>query len=164
MYPKGTTKARAHSLMQGDGGATWMVPGISYSSLAFSPLTGKLYASVRPSLLGKDKIYIVDTSNGDTTLVGSTGLGVITPHIAFDASGRLFALAGTGSTVNSLYLLDTTSAAATLVGSCGVAGLNAITDVHSSPCGSAGEKATLTPDYVGVESELSQPLQPYHQY
>jgi hypothetical protein len=58
--------------------------------------------------------------------VGSTGLGVVTPCIAFDASGRLLALIGTGSTVNSLYLLDTLSAAATLIGSTGVSGLNAI--------------------------------------
>ena len=100
--------------------------GINYSSLAFNPISGALYASVRPLAVGKDRIYTVDTSNGDTTLVGSTGLGVVTPCIAFDASGRLFALIGTGSTVNSLYLLDALSAAATLIGSTGVSGLNAI--------------------------------------
>ena len=133
----GTSDGKLYVLDPSNSGAVLrgQAAGISYSSLAFNPNSGTLYASVRPLVLGKDRIYTVDTSNGDTTLVGSTGLGVVTPCIAFDASGRLLALIGTGSTVNSLYLLDTLSAAATLIGSTGVSGLNAITINSVVPVG-----------------------------
>jgi hypothetical protein len=129
--------------------------GINYSSLAFNPISGALYASVRPLAVGKDRIYTVDTSNGDTTLVGSTGLGVVTPCIAFDASGRLFALIGTGSTVNSLYLLDALSAAATLIGSTGVSGLNAIAINSFVP-------VDVRESRIHVVSVFPQPIQPFH--
>ena len=101
--------------------------GITYSSIAFDPVTGGLWASVRPAFgTGKDKIYTINTATGDTTLVGGTTLGLITPGIAFDEAGGLFAIAGTGAAVSQLYQLDRNTAVASLIGSTEKTGVTAI--------------------------------------
>ncbi len=118
-------------------------PGINYSSIAFDPLTGVLWASVRPSFgTGKDKIYTVDTATGDTALVGGTTLGLITPGIAFDEAGGLFAIAGTGTAASQLYQLDRNTAVASLIGSTEKTGVTAIAIRATSQATSIEEIST----------------------
>jgi len=124
----GTTTGRLFRVnaATGDTALIGVATGIAYSGFSFSPHTHVLWASVRPALVNRDRIYTVSTSTGAATLVGATGDGAITPSIAFDPTGRLYALKGTGTVLNTLILIDTITAAGTLIGSTGVSGLIAI--------------------------------------
>lgn len=125
----GATNGRLYRInaVTGDTAYIGTASGKIYSGFSFSPTSNQLWASVRPPLAGRDSIYIVNRETGATITVGRTGLGSITPSIAFNERGNLFALIGSGSQINTLYSLDTLTAAATLVGSTGVSGLQAIT-------------------------------------
>jgi len=113
-------------LFTGDTVFIGTAQGIAYSGLSFSP-TGVLWASVRPPLVARDAIYIVNTSNGDTTRVGLTGDNAITPSITFSPYRTLYGLKGSGAQINRLIQIDTLTAVGTLIDSMGVSGLLAIT-------------------------------------
>jgi hypothetical protein len=100
--------------------------GIIYSGLAQSPTSGLFYGSVR-GIVGRDRIFLVNETNGDTTLLGNTGDSQITPSLAFAPNGVLYGLKGAGPTENSLITIDTLTATGTLVGLTGVSGLASIT-------------------------------------
>jgi hypothetical protein len=123
-----TTSGRLYRIDVQTGDTTFVGTGTGkqYSGLSFSPVTGKLYASVRPPISGRDSIFTINTQTGTTTPVGRTGLGSITPYIAFGPEGTLYGLIGTSTQTNVVYTLDTTNATATLLGSTGIAGLQAI--------------------------------------
>ncbi len=99
--------------------------GVSYSGLSFSPAIGVLWGSVR-GVIGRDRIYTVNRTNGDTTLIGRTGDNADTPYLAFGPTGILYGLKGVGTQTNTLITIDTVTAAGTQVGSTGVAGLTTI--------------------------------------
>jgi len=124
-----TTGGQLHRIVPETGSATLIgtAPGIVYSSLVFNPTSGELWASIAPPLgLVRDGIFKVDISNGDTSLVGRTWLGRNTPHLAFDAAGKLYAIIGTGTVESQLYELDTLTAQASLIGPTGTIRLNTI--------------------------------------
>jgi hypothetical protein len=101
--------------------------GINIAGLAFNPISGELWASVRPPASPVDAIYKISLPSGTATLVGSTGLGLLTTDIIFDANGRLFGITGSGAQVNDFIRIDTTTGAGTVIGSMGIAGTQAIT-------------------------------------
>ncbi|MCK5573730.1 MAG: T9SS type A sorting domain-containing protein, partial [Bacteroidetes bacterium] len=123
-----TTAGDLYRVIPETGDTTYVgtASGVNYSSLVFSPTSGELWASVRP-LFNRDRIFSVNTSNGDTALVGATGLGEATPHLAFDGAGRLYAIIGTATAESRLYNLDTLTALANIIGPTGFTGINAIT-------------------------------------
>ena len=83
-------------------------PGMS--GLAFNS-SGVLYGLNSVS----GDLYTVDTVSGSTALVGSTGFPSLTGNsLAFDPSGRLYAVAGA-----DLYEINPATAAATLIGPIG---------------------------------------------
>jgi hypothetical protein len=100
--------------------------GIVYASFSFSPTTGTLWASVRPPIANRDRIYTVNTRTGEATLVGSTGDGAITPSITFSPLGTLYGLKGFSSQINTLISIDTLTGVGTTIGSTGISGLLAI--------------------------------------
>jgi hypothetical protein len=99
--------------------------GIVYSSVAFHPSTGELWASVRPVVSGRDRIYKVNTATGVATLVGATGGGRITPAIAFSPDQVLFGLKYAPLS-DTLITISTENASASAVGLTGIPGLNAL--------------------------------------
>jgi photosystem II stability/assembly factor-like uncharacterized protein len=102
--------------------------GVQYSSIAFNPGDGRLFASVSKFVgNGKDMICIVDTSTADTTLIGLTGDGKSTPSITFNPkTGQLYGLKGTQAEVNKLITISTLNGSGTEVASLGISGLQTI--------------------------------------
>jgi photosystem II stability/assembly factor-like uncharacterized protein len=101
---------------------------VTYSSLAFNPLTGSLMASERPPVGTRDRIYRVNTETGNATIVGQTGFSLrVTAAIAFDNSASLYGVTGSGTQVNELIRIDTTTGAGVLIGSMAAAGVTAMT-------------------------------------
>jgi hypothetical protein len=124
----GTANGRLYRINVTTGDTTYIgtASGKIYSGFAISPTSNVLWASVRPPLSGRDSILTVNRSTGASTGIGRTGLNVITPYLACNSSGRLFAIIGTGSQTNTLYSIDTLTGASTLIGSTGVIALQAI--------------------------------------
>ncbi len=92
--------------------------GKQIAGLDFNPVTGELWASVKGGS-PIDGIYKIGIPSGTATLVGTTGFGVQTVDIAFDANGTLFGLIGTGVTPNELVLIDTLTGGGTKIGPMG---------------------------------------------
>ena len=149
------------NLATGDTLRVGSAVGVAYSSLAFSPTSGKLWASVRPNLSGRDKIYTVNTTTGAATLVGATGFGTVNAGIAFDMLGKLYAVTGLGTQTNTLISIDTVTAAGTLIGSTGLTNLNAIImRTDSLQTGVAGRGATTVPSTFVLEQNFPNPFNP----
>jgi hypothetical protein len=124
-----TTTGELYRVIPETGAATLIgtSAGIIYSSIVFNPTSGELWASIAPIIAAvRDGIFKVNTTTGDTSLVGRTGLGVSTRHLAFDAGGRLYAMIGTGAAESQLYQLDTLTAQASLLGPTGTSNLNTL--------------------------------------
>jgi hypothetical protein len=136
-------------------------PALIYSSLAFNPVSGKLWASVAPIGGNRDKLYTVDTQSGQAALVGSVGDNAVTPAIAFDGSGNLFALKGFSVQTNTLLSIDTASGAGTLIGSTGVSGLRSLTMRSDTVLVSVDEKADgLVPAVYSLSQSYPNPFNP----
>lgn len=96
----------------GDTTSVGRVPALVYSGLAFSPITGKLWASVRTPI---DSIFTLDTANGAATFVGTTGFNALTMALSFGPHGNLYGLIDNGSGEDYLAEIDTTTGAGSLV-------------------------------------------------
>lgn len=159
----GTTNGRLYRISLSTGDTTYIgtASGIVYSSFAFSPSTNQLWASVRPPLVNRDKIYTVSTFDGTATLVGGTGDNAITPSIAFSPSGALFALKGTATQTNTLLAIDTLTGAGTLIGSTGVTGLQSITmRTDSLLTGVVGNMGIPVPSSYALHQNYPNPFNP----
>lgn len=130
-----------------------------YASFSVNPITGRLWASVRPPIAGRDLIYTVNTTTGAATLVGATGGSNITPAIAFDGRGRLYGLKGTGSQIDTLIVIDTTTAFGTRIGSMGFAGIQAMA-MRSDSVTSVREIAAAIPEKFSLEQNYPNPFNP----
>jgi FlgD Ig-like domain/Cep192 domain 4 len=160
----GTTNGRLYRIDLSTGDTTYIgtATGKIYSGFAINPTSGVLWASVRPPLVGRDSIFKVERSTGLATAVGRTGLGVMTPYIAFDKPGNLFAIIGSGTQTSTLYSLDTLAAAATIIGSTGTTGLTAIAmRTDSAAVVSVGErKNSAIPETFELGQNYPNPFNP----
>ena len=132
--------------------------GIAYASMAFSP-SGTLFASVRPTVTGRDRIYTVNASTGVATLVGSTGDNAITPSITFGPDGTLYGLKGIGAQINTVITIDTSTGAGTQLFSTGMQGLDAITMISIITSVSEGESRVL-PRAFALYQNYPNPFNP----
>jgi hypothetical protein len=156
-----TTTGRLYRINLATGDTMFIgASGKTFSGLSFNPTTGRLWASVRPPIVGRDSIYTLNTQTGAATPVGRTGLNVITPYIAFDSAGTLYALIGLGAQTNTLYTLDTTNANATLVGSTDVTGLQAIAMRTDSLVVGVEESGVQLPTVFRLEQNYPNPFNP----
>lgn len=159
----GTTTGALYRINLGTGDTVFVgTSSLIYSGFSINPVTGKLWASVRPPIVGRDRIYTVDVSTGQGTLIGTTGDNLITPYITFDALGNLYGLKGSGSQTNTLINIDTTTAAGTAIGSTGVSGLLAIT-MRNDSVGTVSvddQPPTGVPDSYRLHQNYPNPFNP----
>ncbi len=158
-----TTSGKVYRIDIATGDTTFigLAQSMVFSGLAFSPTSGKLWASVRPPLSNRDKIYLVNTSDGDTTLVGATGDGAATPSLTFDGFGRLYGLKGISSQQNSLIMIDTITAAGTVIGPTGMSGLQSIAMRTDSLVVSVGDDIAGTiPETFSLSKNYPNPFNP----
>jgi len=157
-----TTGGKVYRIDIPSGDTTFIgfAQGIVFAALAFSP-TGKLWGSVRPPLSNRDRIYLVNTNDGDTTLVGATGDGAATPSMTFDGLGRLYGLKGISSQQNSLIMIDTITAAGTVIGPAGLSGLQSIAMRTDSLVVSVGDETAGTiPETFSLSRNYPNPFNP----
>jgi hypothetical protein len=116
--------------------------GLNIAGLAYNPISGELWASVRPILGAKDNIFKLNISTGSSKLVGSTGFKVPTKDITFDSKGRLFGVIDSGSTQSYLVSIDTSTAAGKVIGGMNIPNVETIDLVSNAA--TAVEPATGT--------------------
>jgi len=108
---------------------------VQLTSIAFDPLTNDLYGTPFLALgTNKDRIFKINLSTGDTLIKGKTGFGIITIGIAFDNSGQLLGVTGTGTANSNFISINKNTGAGTLIGSVGLSG---ITGLAFTPAGVA---------------------------
>jgi hypothetical protein len=100
--------------------------GVRLTDLAIHPGTWDGYA-VSISNLGPSKLYRVNLADGDSTLVGDTGITSFSA-LEFAPDGTLYAMRANN---NTLYTINTATGAATALGNIGVAGQDLAYD-HTS--------------------------------
>jgi Zn-dependent metalloprotease len=89
-------------------------------SMEIDPNTDVMYAAPRIVIgAGRDRIYTVNMTTGETTLIGQTGFGVTTNDMAFDENGVMFGVIGVENEEGELITISTTDGSGTMVGGIG---------------------------------------------
>ncbi len=136
------------------------VSGVSYGGFAFQPGTGVLYASTRNVLVNRDRIYTVDLSNGQLTLVGPTGDGAQTPSLAFSPQGTLFGLKGISNQTNTLIEISTATGAGDTVGSMGINSIQTMAMRTDSVVTSVDDGVHTEPSAFSLSQNFPNPFNP----
>lgn len=160
----GTSNGRLYRINAATGDTSYIgtAQGKSYNSFSISPTSGQLWATGRSPIFHRDSIYFVSRTTGAATAMGRTGLGSITPSIAFDKQGRAYAIIGISSQTNTLYSLDTLTGLGTLIGSTNVAGLQAMA-MRTDSSGSVGvveRVPTGIPETFSLKQNYPNPFNP----
>ncbi|MGA9115749.1 MAG: S8 family serine peptidase [Bacteroidota bacterium] len=124
----GSTRGRLYRLDVASGDTAFVGSAqivIRYGGLAFSPLSGSLWGSLKQAPFVNASIYRVSPQDGSVTLVGNSG-GGDTPSLTFSEGGVLYGLKGSGSVMDTLIRIDTLSAAGTRIGPLGTSAVEAI--------------------------------------
>ncbi len=132
---------------------------IPIAGLAINPITNQLWASVRPAITGKDRIYKIALPFGDTIRVGSTGTGMITTDIIFDAKGNLYGLVGSGTQQNKLIKIDTSNAVGTVVGSLGISSVLSLA-LYADTVALSVNEITNLPNRFSLKQNYPNPFNP----
>lgn len=123
----GLFNGSVYSINMQTGATTLMASnGLKISGMAFNPVNGTFWMSVRPLASGKDNIYKVNPVTMQGVLVGATGFGVATKDITFDETGQLYGVIDTTGMQSYLIRIDTLSGKGTVVGGLGVKGIETI--------------------------------------
>ncbi len=96
--------------------------GLMISAITFNPFSNKLFAAVAESS-EKDRIYQIDITSGDTTLVGKSGLNVKIEGLSFGADRNLYGVQGSERQISKLIKIDVNTGLAEEIGSIGVKGI-----------------------------------------
>ncbi len=131
------------------------------AGIAFNPLTNELWASTGSLFVNRDRIMKVDLTIPDTTIIGRTGLNVVTNNIAFDGSGILYGVTGSSSAINNLIKIDTATAAGTVVGATGIRHITGIDLTRNSLTSIKQDNlANLIPSDFVLKQNYPNPFNP----
>ncbi len=147
------------NLTTGAATAAGNTGGQKVSGLAFNPVNGTLWASVRPVSAGFDNIYKIDRASNTASLVGATGFGVVTKDITFDSKGRMFGVIDTAGSQSYLISIDTTTGKGRVIGAMGVKGIETI-ELQSAFITAVGDAENAAPQTFGLEQNFPNPFNP----
>ena len=145
-----------------DGTTTFVVNAAgSYLGMAFHPETNELWATTRAvTNPGRETIFKVNLTTGDTTIVGRTGLGKQTNAIVFDENLNLFGIIGTSNELNDLISINTSTGAGSIIGSVGfqhILGLAYVDQIISSV---EDDKNGTIPSNYSLKQNYPNPFNP----
>jgi len=130
------------------------------SAIAFNPTNNELWgAGYRAVGAGRDRIIKIDLTNGDTTIVGITGFGVLTNDLEFDVDGNLFGVKGGATQVGDLFLVNTGTGTGALVGATGIQNLASIAINHGITV-SIKEQIGVKPTEFTLKQNYPNPFNP----
>lgn len=134
----------------------------SYSSINFEPVTNELWATSRALIPpNNDLIFKVNLTNGDTSVVGHTGLGKLTNAIAFDENSNLFGVIGTAGEVNDFISINTSNGVGSIIGSTGFKNLLGLAYTNSSPNSIGEDTGRELPGKYSLFQNYPNPFNPF---
>jgi hypothetical protein len=134
---------------------------VPVSNIAFNPLTNELWASAYITFgPNKDRIFKINLNNGDTTLVGITGMGTINYALVFDGFGKLFAVTGAPSQINDFIHIDTLTGAGTVIGQVGYKNITGLAYIWDGLTSVEPDNASLIPSEFKLSQNYPNPFNP----
>jgi hypothetical protein len=133
---------------------------IPLNDIAFNPVNNELWASLYPvTSSGRDRIFKLDLSTGDTTLIGQTGLGLAVPALTFDNNGTLYAVSGSATVVNDLIVIDLSTGTGTIIGSTGFRNITGLAHSFDGVTSARTENGQV-PSEFGLLQNYPNPFNP----
>ena len=131
------------------------------AGIAFNPINNELWATTGSLFTNKDRVMKLDLITPDTTIIGKTGLNVVTNNIAFDGGGILYGVTGNSTQLSNLIRINTANAVGTIVGSIGFKHITGI-DLTSGSITSVKEDRTIpsVPSEFALKQNYPNPFNP----
>ncbi|MFI5237129.1 MAG: M4 family metallopeptidase, partial [Ignavibacteriales bacterium] len=131
----------------------------SVSGFTFHPLTNELWATSR-AFVGpnKDKIFKINLTTGDVTLIGHTGLNVITNSLVFDENQNLYGTIGGSGEISDLIQINTSTGIGTILGSTGFENITGLA-YHLNETSSVNNEEEI-PKVFALEQNYPNPFNP----
>jgi hypothetical protein len=132
------------------GNATFIVDAIgNYSGITFHPRTNELWATSRAFIPpNKDAVFKVNLSNGDTTIIGHTGLSKLTNDLIFDDGLNLYGIIGSSSELNDLISINPANESGNITGSIGMKHILGLAYIESTPTSVKDETENIPTEYA----------------
>jgi len=128
------------------------------AALTFNPLDGTLWGSAAEG--DKDRLFTINTSTAELTLVGKTGLGVYTRALAFDGEGNFYGVTGEVIQISKLISIDKMSAAGTVIGDIGFKGVTSMAIPTDSVTGIRNDLNSGLPANFELNNNYPNPFNP----
>jgi len=134
---------------------------IQLTAITFNPQTNEMWAVPRVIIGVKDKIYTIDLTTGDGTLVGQTGFGLLTNDLAFDENGTMYGVIGGATENGQLITINTTDGSGTLVGDIGFQNVVGLAySINGDPNSIESSNETKIPNEYSLSQNYPNPFNP----
>jgi len=131
------------------------------SNIAFNPVTNELWASAYITFGGnKDRVFKIDITTGDTTIVGNTGLSTVNFALVFDKFGNLFAVTGVTNQINNFIQIDTVTCVGTVIGPVGYKNITGLTYLWDGVTSVENNNITYVPNKFILQQNYPNPFNP----
>lgn len=130
------------------------------NTIAFNPKTNELWGGGYKAIgTGKDKIIKINLTNGDTTLIGLTGFGVLTNDLEFDAAGNLYGIKGGSTQISDLFSINIETGSGTLIGATGIQNLTSMA-INFGIATSVKNNNKIVPTQFALSQNYPNPFNP----
>jgi len=132
---------------------------VQLNSISFDSKTNELWGT--PYIVlgsNKDLLFKINTTTGDTTRIGKTGLGILTNSIAFDNQGNLFGASGSAGVSNNFISINKTTGASTTIGPIGLKNITGLS--YSSPGAASVNPEQVLPVAYTLSQNYPNPFNP----
>ena len=145
-----------------NGSTNFVVDAVgSYLGITFHPGTNELWASTRTiPPPNNDRIFKVNLTTGDTTIVGHTGLGKQTNDIVFDENLNLYGVIGTAVQMSDFVSINTSTGAGTIIGSVGLQNALSLAYLDEIVVGVEDENSNSIPSEYALRQNYPNPFNP----
>ena len=106
--------------------------GMGFGGICYDNQRGMILATTYLPPFTNDSLYAINPHTGNSELVGSTGLWIVTSSLAMDTTGVLYGL--TGTDINLLVRISTSTAAGEPVGTAALQDFAALA-IRTKPTG-----------------------------
>jgi hypothetical protein len=132
---------------------------VQLTSISFDSQTNELWGT--PYVVigsNKDLLFKINTTTGDTTRIGKTGMNIMTNCLTFDNLGNLYGVTGSTGVSNNFISINKSTGAAATIGSIGLSHITGLT--YSSPGPAAVNSETVLPKTFSLSQNYPNPFNP----
>jgi Zn-dependent metalloprotease len=133
----------------------------SVLSMTINQITNEVWVVPNVVIGAKDKVYTLDLTTGDATLVGQTGFNKLTNDMAFDENGNLYGVIGGSSEEGQLIMIDTNDGSGSLVGNIGFQNVVGLAySINGDPSSIENDNDSNVPSDYSLAQNYPNPFNP----